>query len=132
MISSISTAKQVIINIDGFFFSFCHGNVEDDNKIAINVICFNILVLQKIDINFLTVIDSIPQLLQQFFPVFSVQTGRIPGTILIFCCAQDNDPAVTVCKGRIGFSQRIGKSAFRLFYFTAVIFFVGIKFCYIK
>ena len=75
-VSAEGTAKQVVINVDRLLLTLSHRDIDHHDGITVQFIDFDILFAQKIDADFGTVIDRIPEVFLQ--PGWIFQASRIP------------------------------------------------------
>ena len=89
--------------------AFRAGNIDDHNVVAIHLLDKYILGGQDIHAGLIGVIDDIPELLNE-----SVRVGqiyRVQGFIRPFFHAQQDNAAVGIGEGRVGFPNAFGQTA---------------------
>ena len=99
-------AERISVHIHRFIGAFRAGNIDDHNVVAIYLLDKYILGGQDIHAGLIGVIDDIPELLNE-----SVRVGqiyRVQGFIRPFFHAQQDNTAVGIGKGGIGFPNAPG------------------------
>ena len=117
-VAAIGT-ERVTIYINRLIRALCTGNIDDHNVVAIHLLDKYILGGQDIHAGLIGVIDDIPELLNE-----SVRVGqiyRVQGFIRPFFHAQQDNAAVGIGEGRVGFPNAFGQTAKGFLRLNAVV-----------
>ena len=112
-------AERIAVHIHRFIGAFRAGNIDDHNVVAIHLLDEYILGGQDIHAGLIGVIDDIPELLNE-----SVRVGqiyRVQGFIRPFFHAQQDNAAVGIGEGRVGFPNAFGQTAKGFLRLNAVV-----------
>ena len=112
-------AERISVHIHRFIGAFRAGNIDDHNVVAIHLLDKYILGGQDIHAGLIGVIDDIPKLLNE-----SVRVGqiyRVQGFIRPFFHAQQDNAAVGIGEGRVGFPNAFGQTAKGFLRLNAVV-----------
>ena len=112
-------AERVTIYINRLIRALCTGNIDDHNMVAIHLLDKYVLGGQHINAGLIGVIDDVPELLNE-----SVRVGqiyRVQGFIRPFFHSQQDNTAVGIGKGGIGFPNAFGQTAKGLLRLNAVV-----------
>ena len=112
-------AERIAVHIHRFIGAFRAGNIDDHNVVAIHLLDKYILGGQDIHAGLIGVIDDIPELLNE-----SVRVGqiyRVQGFIRPFFHAQQDNAAVGIGEGRVGFPNAFGQTAKGFLRLNAVV-----------
>ena len=99
-------AERITVYIDRLVGAFCPGDIDDHDMIAVHLLDKYILGGQDIHAGLIGVIDDVPELLNE-----SVRVGqiyRVQGFIRPFFHSQQDNTAVGIGKGGIGFPNAPG------------------------
>ena len=112
-------AERIAVHIHWFIGAFRTGNIDDHNVVAIHLLDKYILGGQHIYAGLVGVIDDIPELLDK-----SVRVGqiyRVQGFIRPFFHSQQDNAAVCIGEGRVGFPNAFGQTAKGFLRLNAVV-----------
>ena len=112
-------AERISIHIHRLIGAFCTGDIDDHDMIAIVLLNKHILGGQNIYAGLIGVIDDVPELFDEFLRVGQIH--RAEGLIGQLLHAQQDNTAVSVSKGRIGFPNALGQAAEGFLGLNAVI-----------
>ena len=101
--------RQVAIDVDGTYGIICTRHVNGNNCFASGIYGLNIVIMQKIYINFLLVIDNIPQVLTNLVSIVNSDYLKSFGFIRLVHVlhhTQQYCSAVCVGESRIGLPKR--------------------------
>ena len=102
-------AERISVHIHRFIGAFRAGNIDDHDMVAVHLLNKHILGGQNIHTGLIGVIGDVPELLDE-----SVRIGqiyRVQGFVCPFFYSQQDNTAVGIGKGGIGFPNALGKPA---------------------
>ena len=112
-------AQRVAVHIDRLIGALGTGHADDHDVRAVHLLHKNIPGRQDIDAGLIGIVDDIPELLNE--SVWIGQIYRVQGFIRPFFHAQQDNAAVGIGEGRVGFPNAFGQTAKGFLRLNAVV-----------